>query len=264
VSDKLRAVLELVWECLRSQGSHGLVFAYDEAQNLADHADKEQYPVSLLLDVFQSIQRKEIPFLLVLVGLPTLFPKLVESRTFAERMFHLLFLDRLNEQDSREAIVRPIRRARCPFPLSEQLVSEIIAESGGYPYFIQFICSEVYDVAVQEHQAGRPLKVNLADITRKLDVDFFSGRWGRATDRQRDLLVAIAALDNCDEEFTVSQIVEQSRKLSMRAFSASHVNQMLAKLGESGLVYKNRHGRYAFAVPLLGRFIRRLEPPSPV
>ena len=34
---------------------------------------------------------------------------------------------------------------------------------------------------------------------------------------------------------------------------------MLAKLAESGLVYKNRHGRYYFAVPLLGGFISRQQ-----
>lgn len=81
----------------------------------------------------------------------------------------------------------------------------------------------------------------------------------RATDRQRDLLSAISQLDTCDEEFTVQQIVEQSQQMSIGAFSPSHVNQMLAKLADSGLVYKNRHGRYAFAVPLLGKFIRRLS-----
>jgi hypothetical protein len=42
-----------------------IVFAYDEAQTMADHAEKEQYPLSLLLDVFQSIQKKNIPFMLL-------------------------------------------------------------------------------------------------------------------------------------------------------------------------------------------------------
>jgi hypothetical protein len=32
---------------------------------------------------------------------------------------------------------------------------------------------------------------------------------------------------------------------------------MLASLAERGMIYKNRMGRYAFAVPLLGRFILR-------
>jgi DNA replicative helicase MCM subunit Mcm2 (Cdc46/Mcm family) len=115
----------------------------------------------------------------------------------------------------------------------------------------------VYDIAVQKRRASRRLTVNMEDVTRKLDMDFFAGRWSRATDRQRDLLRAIADLPNCDEEFTVQQIVARSRARTAAAFSASHVNQMLGKLSENGLVYKNRHGRYSFAVPLLGRFIRR-------
>jgi hypothetical protein len=32
---------------------------------------------------------------------------------------------------------------------------------------------------------------------------------------------------------------------------------MLGALQNVGLVYKNRHGRYSFAVPLLAQFIRR-------
>jgi hypothetical protein len=32
---------------------------------------------------------------------------------------------------------------------------------------------------------------------------------------------------------------------------------MLSSLTDAGLVYKNRHGKYAFAVPLLGQYILR-------
>ncbi len=58
VSDKIKSVLEFVWGGLKDQGQR-VIFSYDEAQNLADHAEKDQYPLSVLLDVFQSIQRKE-------------------------------------------------------------------------------------------------------------------------------------------------------------------------------------------------------------
>ena len=194
--------------------------------------------------------------MLVMSGLPTLFPKLVEARTFAERMFHVEFLNRLNEKDSRDAIQKPISRAGCPHPLSDDLVDQITTQSGGYPYFIQFICREVYDVAVQKADAGLPLQVSIEDITRKLDADFFAGRWARATDRQRDLLRIIASLPNRDEEFTVQEVVNASKGASA-PFSSSHVNQMLSKLSSMGLVYKNRPGKYAFAVPLLGQFISR-------
>lgn len=253
VSDKLKAVLRLAWLALRdANGCRGVVFAYDEAQNMSDHAAKEQYPLSLLLDVFQSVQRQDIPFMLALTGLPTLFPKLVEARTFSERMFRVVFLDRLSEADSRDAVLKPISDARCPVRLNEDSVVTIVQMSGGYPYFIQFICREVYDSVVRGRHS-----VPVEEITRKLDSDFFAGRWARATDRQRELMSVIARLPNCDAEFTVQEIVELSKELLDKPFGSSHANQMLASLGKAGLVYKNRYGKYSFAVPLLDRFIRR-------
>jgi hypothetical protein len=261
ISDKLKAVLELAWEVLTSTAKppRGVVFAYDEAQNLSDQAQKEQYPLSLLLDVFQSLQKKGVRFLLVLAGLPTLFPKLVEARTFAERMFRVVFLQRLDEADSEEAITRPINDAACPIRIDKLLVHMITRTSGGYPYFIQFICREVFDSLLlvwSPEKVRYPIAIDA--IVRKLDSDFFAGRWARATDRQRELLWVIAHIDcGSDDEFTVSEVVEQSKRMSEKPFSSSHVNQMLSALAGAGLIYKNRYAKYSFAVPLLGEFIKR-------
>lgn len=257
ISDKIKATLEFVWERLREQGQHKVIFAYDEAQNLSDHAGKEQFPLSVLLDVFQSIQKKGIPFMLVLAGLPTLFPKLVDARTYAERMFRVMTLTRLNEDESREAILKPIEVAECPVNLTGDSVELITHESAGYPYFIQFICREVYDVFIRQHSDGEAKFVPVEAIQRKLDADFFAGRWARITDRQRELLWVVAHLDRPDEEFTILELTEKARTLLPKGFSPSNANQMLAGLAERGMVYKNRLGKYSFAVPLLGRFIRR-------
>jgi hypothetical protein len=259
VSDKIKGILELVWRCLSPHGVNGIIFAYDEAQTMSDHAEKEQYPLSLLLDVFQSIQKKDIPFMLVLVGLPTLFPKLVEARTFSERMFDVVTLNRLNETDSRQAIVKPISEAKSELTFDDTSLVLIFQTSGGYPYFIQFICKEVFDIWVQQLMVEGAIKpIPIEEITQKLDKDFFAGRWARATDRQRDLLSVISMLDNSDGEFTVQEIVNLAKGI-LNPFGASQVNQMLSTLIDTGLIYKNRHGKYAFAVPLLGRFIRRQE-----
>ncbi len=257
-TDKLKAVLELAWECTKTDNNaRGVVFAYDEAQNMSDKSDRDEFPLSLILDVFQSIQKKNIPFMLAAAGLPTLFPKLVEARTFAERMFRVVFLESLNETDSRDAILKPIEQTDCPIVLSDEWIAAIIEESGGYPYFIQFICREVYDAALQKIGAGHGPTVQIRNITRKLDTDFFAGQWAKATDRQRDLLGVIAALDGCNGEFTAHEVVEKSKKFIEKPFTASHVSQMFGSLSEAGLIYKNRHGKYSFAMPLLGRFIVR-------
>lgn len=258
--DKIKTVLETAWAALAPTGIRGIVFAYDEAQNLADHAEKEQFPLSLLLDTFQSLQRKGFPLMLVLTGLPTLFPALVASRTFSERMFRVVFLDRLLDDDSREAIQRPIASTKGAMRLSNQSVDTIVKMSGGYPYFIQFICKEVYDAFIQRMDKGRDARVPISEIMQKLDTDFFAGRWGRATDRQRELMFVIAHLESSGDEFSVQGVVEKSRVMLEKPFSSSHVNQMLVTLSTQGLVFKNRHGRYSFAIPLLADYIRRQIP----
>ena len=265
ISDKLKNILETVWSALKQTSTKGLIFAYDEAQNLSDQPAKDQYPLGILLDVFQSIQKKDIPFLLVLTGLPTLFPKLVESRTFAERMFRVVVLKRLNEKDSKDAILKPVQSAQCPIKLSDESVNLIVRHSGGYPYFIQFICRETYDVFLSKIASGETPTVPVNEITRKLDTDFFAGRWARVTDRQKELLFIIAKLPNSEDEFSVQDVVEKSKEMLEHPFSPSHVNQMLSSLSDNGLVYKNRHGKYSLAVPLLSQFIlRQHEQPGSV
>jgi hypothetical protein len=207
-SDKLKSVLEAAWGVLKPTGAKGIVFAYDEAQNMKDHASANEYPLSLMLDVFQSIQKKGIPFMLLLTGLPTLFPKLVEARTFSERMFRVVFLDRLEPEESRDAVVKPVQKLQAQ--LTDESVDLVVRESGGYPYFIQFICREVYDVILRNIDGDKRSSVPIIDIKRKLDTDFFSGRWAKASDRQRELLTVVANLPDCDNEFTISDTAKLS------------------------------------------------------
>jgi len=255
--DKLKAVFSVVAGNVRKSGKKGIVFTYDEAQNLADHAAKEQYPLSVLLDLFQSVQRQDMPFLLVLAGLPTLFPKLVMARTYTERMFRVLFLKQLSEPETREAIYKPIDDSRCPVEFNKPAVAMIFKYSGGYPYFIQFICREAYDAYLQQQAHSKPTSIPITSIIRKLDTDFFAGRWARVTDRQQHLLHVIASLDNADTEFTVQDILAKSEEMLAKPFGRSHINQMLTSLIGAGLVYRDRHGKYLFAVPLMGEFIKR-------
>lgn len=254
VPDKLKVVIETAWELLEESGAEGLVFAYDEAQNLSDRASREQFPASVLLDVFQSLQKKGNRVLLVLTGLPSLFPKLAKARAYSERMFHVVEVGRLSARAGRDAVTKPMEDAICPVKLTNESVDGIVELSGGHPYLIQFVCREVCDAFLQGARS-----VPTREILRKLDSDFFTARWARATDRQKDLLTLAAFLDGGDEEFTVRDVVTLSNgnDMGIKSFSPSHASQMLSTLTDVGLVYKNRQGKYALAVPLMRRFIRR-------
>ena len=259
-SDKIKRILLIAWELMQRNmpDKKGIIFAWDEAQNLADRSADNEYPLGVLLDVFSSLQSQGVPFMLVLAGLPTLFPKLVGSRTYAERMFRVLTLGNLSLDDFREAIMKPLDNEPEPTKTLFQSISETLFKlTKGYPYFVQFWCRELYDHVISTQPvAGKRDKDFVTRISHKLDMDFFEGRWARLTDRQRDLLSIIAHLDSSSGEFTVQEIVEGS-KLTEQAFSNSRVNQMLNALFNKGMVFKNRHGKYVLAVPLLDQYIRR-------
>lgn len=262
IADKLKKVLEFAWTYIKEKRK-GVIFAYDEAQNLTDHNSRNQYPLSLLLDIFQSLQRKNIRFMLLLTGLPNLLAKLVHARTFAERMFHTIFLDSLNENETKEAIQKPLQDKHISnhIKLTDNSLHTIWSITQGYPYFIQYVCRDVFDVWIQSiNNKETPPPIPTNEIIRKLDADFFSGRWDRATDRQRELLGVISKLTNCNSEFTVKELINHYSNINLeKPFTSSHVNQMLSLLSENGLIYKKRPGKYSFAVPLLGGFIQRQE-----
>lgn len=257
--DKLKAVLNQVRRMLNGTSIKGVVFAYDEAQNLADHAADKEYPLSILLDVFASLQRSshDVHFILVLTGLPTLFPRLNEARTYTERMFDVLTLDKLSPIDSQSAIEKPLELSKSPLSFSAETVNDIVQMSGGYPYFIQYICKEVFDAWIGRMGSGDEPAVARDEIVSKLDQDFFAPRWDRATDRQQEFMYAIALLDSGESEFTTQEVVAVSKSHLSKGFSSSHATQILSSLVEKGLIYRNRHGKYSFAVPLMSAFIRR-------
>jgi len=64
-------------------------------------------------------------------------------------------------------------------------------------------------------------------------------------------------MDTDGSDFYTWSIKYSQTNLLRKPFTSSHVSQMLSTLAEVGLVYKNRHGKYSLAIPLLGQFIQR-------
>jgi hypothetical protein len=253
--DKLKRVFEVVWNTVGTKAK-GIILAYDEAQELTDEAVKGQYPLSLLLEVVKYLQQKEIPYLLILTGLPNLFPLLVKTRTYSERMFHVMTLTKLTDAECKEAIEKPIKEDGCPVTFSDGGISEIIKYSGGYPFFIQFFCKEAFDSYIQQQHAGiAPPLIDMSEIVKKLDNDFYAGRWMRITDRQKMALQVIAKLPNANKDFTAHDILETTDVFG----SPSNLNQILGQLMDKGFLFKENHGKYVFAVPMLADFINRQE-----
>ena len=160
--------------------------------------------------------------MLALTGLPTLFPKLVEGADVSERMFHIVFLNPLNEADTARGDPQTDSKRKLSSRFFGRInQNHLVNHKRGYPYFVQYVCREVFDVWVQAIDAGHPPPhIPVKEIIRKLDSDFFAGRWAKATDRQRELLGIVASLANCDSEFTVQEVVGSGANENLERHSA--------------------------------------------
>ena len=98
-------------------------------------------------------------------------------------------------------------------------------------------CRSVISPSFKIH-SGEVTAVPPSDTVRKLDTDFFQGRWTRATDRQRELLQVISLLPNADNEFTVQEVVGSSTHVLAKLIYIKPCKSDVDSLNQRGLVYK--------------------------
>jgi hypothetical protein len=256
-TDRLKAVLQNVIKLVQKAKLTGIVLAYDEAQCLSDRAEQNQFPMSMLVEIVGSLQKNqhEASILLVLCGLPHVFDALTATRTYTERMLHVMTLDRLGWDDTHAALRTPLEHLMPPLHAPEDLLLKVVRMTGGYPYLIQFFGRELVDQILENGGTLSAAQFPAASTLSRLDNGLFAARWNRTTDRQRDLLRLIAQMPaGPSSDFSAADIVDTH---GTEDFTTATAGQTLAALVERGLIYRTRHGRYAFTVPMSEYMILR-------
>jgi len=223
----------------------GVILLYDEAHLLADDHGRERFPLSSLLAALGAVQRDRQRVRIILCGLPTLSLNLKRARTYAERMFRHAVVGNLEADTAEEALVIPLAASGRSFGLS--LITEMVEETAGYPYFLQFFAAFACSRIGLEH-------IDLADfagvesaLLHELDLAFFEDRFEGAPPSEQLVLEAMAR-----EAGPVTL-----RRLRPLLHDVTGVDLLLRRLIERGLVYRTGRATYDFALPLFRSFIRR-------
>ena len=253
--DITKALFEVV-EMAVEKGRTGFVLLLDEAQVIRDETKRAgEHPLSLLISSIVALQRREIPLGLVLCGLPTLTGNLLKARSYTERMFRGEHIDSLEEKDAREAFEEPLSGAEAVVAAEPDLVSQVIDEVEGYPYFIQLWGAELWDaaeIAGVDSLTSDLLNVARPDIYRRLDLDFYDPRVETLTPAEQDVLLGTA-----DAEYpplVVSTLNDAINK------TPANVNVLLGRLVEAGVLYRLRKGEYDYTAPRFRDYlVRRVE-----
>jgi hypothetical protein len=247
----LVAALFQAAETAYEHGRAGYLLLLDEAQVLRDDIDREgEHPLSLLIAAVNVLQEREVPIGIVLCGLPTLRTNLLRARTYSERMFRGEEIGRLGEVAATEAFVRPLDDT--PMSARSDLITRVVDEVEGYPFFIQLWGAELFDAAQAAGISvftGQLLDAVEVEIYRRLDIDFYDGRVESLTPAEQDLLMVTA---KCS--------YPPLRTADVRAVSnktEGNINVLMGRLVDQGVVYRIQKGVYEYTAPRFYEYLRR-------
>jgi len=245
-ADVMRSALAQLDATLSHTERPGVILLYDEGHVLADDRVRERYPLSGLLAALAAVQRKRQRVRIILCGLPTLSLNLKRARTYAERMFRHVVVDNLELDAAGDALAIPLDGTGRSFGLS--LIGQIVEQTAGYPYFLQFFGAFTCSRIGLEHVELTDFDRIASALLHELDLAFFEDRFLTASSAEQDLLLHMATRSG--DRLTAAD-------LRAAMLDIPNVNELLRRLIARGLLYRPSRGIYRFALPLFGRYLRR-------
>lgn len=221
-----------------------LVLLVDELQYV-----KEEELAALITALHRVAQRR-LPVVLIGAGLPQLRGRMGRAKSYAERLFDFVEIGPLDDEAAERAIAKPIRDEGAD--ITPDALASILAETEGYPYFLQEWGKHAWDAA-----DGSPIILQDAEAATvtaiaALDAGFFGVRFDRLTPTEKRYLRAMAELGPGPHRSG-----DVARVLGRQVTSLAPVRSQLIN---KGMVWSPSHGDTAFTVPLFDGFMRRIMP----
>jgi hypothetical protein len=222
----------------------GLALFLDEMQDIAAPE------LGALCGACHAMSQQGSPLVVVGAGLPHLPVALASGRSYAERLFRYVVVDRLPRDMADRALLVPAASEDVHY--DPEALDELYRLTDGYPYFVQAYGKVTWDATVQSPVRIEDVREAAPEAEAELAVGFFGTRYDRATPAERDYMRAMAdlGLDNQDAHVTTAHVAQF---LGRRPQSLSPARDGLIK---KGLVYSSERGTVAFTVPHFGRFLR--------
>ncbi|GAA4704169.1 ATP-binding protein [Nocardioides conyzicola] len=222
----------------------GVAVFIDEMQ------DVSTAELAALCGACHEISQQGAPLIVVGAGLPHLPVALAASKSYAERLFRYVSVDRLPREMADRAWRLPAADEDVDF--EDDALDELYRLTDGYPYFVQAYGKVTWDAAVDSPIRAADVRAAAPEAEAELAVGFFGARYDRATPAERDYMVAMADLgaDNGDSAISTADVAGH---LARKPQSLSPARDGLIK---KGLVYSAERGSVAFTVPHFGQFLR--------
>jgi AAA ATPase domain len=226
----------------------GVLFLLDELQQATPEA------LEALCAAMHDLSKRDLPLAIAAAGLPPLRGLLLESKTYAERLFSYRELGPLSPQAAAAALVEPARAPDDGLDFDPAALEALLVACEGYPYFIQVYGHAAWNVAeppsLEPREAAEAIRLG----RQELDAELYVGRWEKTNERARRYMHAMA--ERGDEAVGSGDVA---------AALGGHgaVSVVREQLIDDGLIYSPERGQVAFTVPGFADFIRRTQAAQP-
>lgn len=239
----LSALLEQVGRAAKAADTVAALFI-DELQYV------EEAQLAALISALHRCAQQKLPVTVVGAGLPQLRGRLGEAKSYAERLFNFSEIGALSNADARQAIIVPANDEDVD--VEPEAVDLIVAETQGYPYFLQEWGKCAWDVADRSPITTADILKASKEAVAALDESFFRVRFDRLTPAEKKYLRAMGELGPGPHR---SGDIAQQLGRPVASFGPVR-SSLIAK----GMIWSPTHGDTAFTVPLFDDFIKRIMP----
>ena len=148
--------------------------------------------LAALCGACHEISQQGAPLVVVGAGLPHLPVALAASKSYAERLFRYVVVDRLPREMADRALLVPAGTEDVDY--APDALDELYALTDGYPYFVQAYGKVTWDTALASPIQVSDVQEAAPEAEGELAVGFFGARYDRATPAEREYMRVMADL----------------------------------------------------------------------
>jgi len=239
----LMALMIAVGEAAMESGTAAVLFI-DEIQHVSEGE------LGALIMALHAASQRQLPITLVGAGLPQLLGLMGDAKSYAERLFEFIPVDKLDGEGARQALQLPAGREGADF--EDAALLEIVTQTAGYPYFLQEWGKHCWAIANVSPITEQDAKEATVRALAELDASFFRVRLDRLSNSEKKYMRAMAELGpGPHRSGDIANCMGRDVK------SVAPTRSTLIK---KGMVYAPSHGDTAFTVPLFDGYMKRVIP----
>jgi hypothetical protein len=235
------------------QEERTLLLTFDEFEKLGEENRTASLNLNLLLDWFRNIIQYHPQLALLFSGVQTLGEMETQTGMPWANYFvnvQILHVGFLRTEEARQLITCPVPNFPGREIFSDDVVDEIIKETGCHPFLIQAVCSElIYQLNMQgrKRATGRDVEASIQAILAARWDGYFRDLWNRSDDPQRICLTTL-------QTFEVADLHHIKHYSGLDEQTVRHTMHTLLK---RDLVIQEEEKSYKMATPIFRKWVEQ-------